>query len=48
MQVVIFDPKPSQDGEKDKKKKKKSEIFFGVGAGFELATLRIQILHLTR
>ena len=25
MQGVRFDPKPSQDGEKDKKKKKKSE-----------------------
>ena len=50
MQVVIFDPKPSQDGEKDKKKKeeKKVKIFFWVGAGFELATLRLQILHLTR
>ena len=30
MQVVRFDPKPSQDGEKDKKKEEKSEKkFFG-------------------
>ena len=28
MQVVRFDPKPSQDGEKDKNKKKKSEKKF--------------------
>ena len=48
MQGVRFDPKPSQDGEKDKKKKKKREkkIFFG--AGFEPTTFRLQILHLTR
>ena len=47
MQGVRFDPKPSQDGEKDKKEGKK----WGknvVGAGFELTTLRLQILHLTR
>ena len=43
MQGVRFDPKPSQDGEKDKKKKK-----IVVGAGFEPTTLRLQILHLNR
>ena len=39
MQGVRFDPKPSQDGEKDKKKKKKSEKKIVVGAGFEPTTL---------
>ena len=48
MQGGRFDPKPSQDGEKDKKKKKKSEKKNVVGAGFALTTLRLQILHLTR
>ena len=50
MQGVRFDPKPSQDGKNDKKKKKKkSEKKKNVvGAGFELTTLRLQILHLTR
>ena len=49
MQGVRFDPKPSQDGEKDKKKEKKSEKKkFVVRAGFEPLTLRLQILHLTR
>ena len=33
MQVVIFDPKPSQDGEKEKKKKKKSDFFLGGRSG---------------
>ena len=40
MQGVIFDPKPSQDGEKDKKKRKKKEKKIVVGAGFEPTTLR--------
>ena len=44
MQVVRFDSKPSQDGEKDKKEEKKN-VF---GAGFEPTTLGLQILHLTR
>ena len=44
MQGVRFDPKPSQDGEKDKKSEKK----IVVGAGFEPTTLRLQILNLTR
>ena len=48
MQGVRFDPKPPQVGEKDKKKKKKSEKKIVVGVGFELTTLRLQILHLTR
>ena len=48
MQGVRFDPKPSQDGEKDKKKKKKREKKIVFGAGFEPTTLRVQILHLTR
>ena len=48
MQGVRFDPKPSQDGEKDKKKKKRVKKKFVVGAGFEPTTLRLQILHLTR
>ena len=48
MQGVRFDSKPSQDGEKDKKKKKKRENKIVFGAGFELTTLRLQILHLTR
>ena len=48
MQGVRFDPKPSQDGEKDKKKEeKKREKKFVFGAGFEPTTLRLQILHLT-
>ena len=47
MQGVRFDPKPSQDGEKDKKKKKKVRKKFVVGAEFEHTTLRLQILHLT-
>ena len=48
MQGVRFDPKPSQNGEKDKKKKKKSEKKIVVAAGFELTTVGLQILHLTR
>ena len=49
MQGVRFDPKPSQDGEKDKKKEeKKVKKKIVVAAGFELTTLRLQILHLTR
>ena len=47
MQGVRFDPKPSQDGEKDKKRRKKVKKKFVVGAGFEPTTLRLQILHLT-
>ena len=49
MQGVRFDPKPSQDGEKDQKKKKRRKKVkkIVVGAGFELTTLRLQILHLT-
>ena len=47
MQGVKFDPKPSQDGEKDKKRRKKEEKKFVFGAGFEPTTLRLQILHLT-
>ena len=47
MQGVRFDPKPPQVGEKDQKKREKSEKNV-VGAGFELTTLRLQILHLTR
>ena len=43
-----FDPKPSQDGEKDKKRRKKEKKKFVLGAGFEPTTLRLQILHLTR
>ena len=33
MQGVRFDPKPSQDGEKDKKRRKKEDknVFRGVG-----------------
>ena len=46
MQGVRFDPKPSQDGEKEKKEEK-SEKKIVVGAGFEPTTLRLQILHLT-
>ena len=46
VQGVRFDPKPSQDGEKDKRKKKSEKNV--VGAGFEPTTLRLQILHLTR
>ena len=48
MQGVRFDPKPSQDGEKDKKGRKKRKKKFVFGAGFEPTTLRLQILHLTR
>ena len=48
MQGVRFDPKPSQDGEKDKKRRKKREKKIVFGAGFEPTTLRLQILHLTR
>ena len=48
MQGVRFDPKPSQDGEKDKKEEKSQRKEFVVGAGFEPTTLRLQILHLTR
>ena len=48
MQEVRFDPKPSQDGEKDKKRKIKVKKKIVVGAGFEPTTLRLQILHLTR
>ena len=49
MQGVRFDQKPSQDGEKDKKKKeKKVKKKIVVGAGFEITTLRLQILHLIR
>ena len=48
MQGVRFDPKPSQDGEKDKKEEKKWKKKFVVGAGFEPTTLRLKILHLTR
>ena len=48
MQGGRFDPKPSQDGEKDKKRRKieKKKIVFR--AGFEPTTLGLQILHLTR
>ena len=46
MQGGRFDPKPSQDGEKDKKRRKKVNKKIVVGAGFESTTLRLQILHL--
>ena len=39
MQGVRYDPKPSQDGEKDKKEEEKSEKKIVVGAGFEPTTL---------
>ena len=35
MQGVRFDPKPSQDGEKDKKRRKKEEKKCVLGVGFE-------------
>ena len=43
-----LDLKPSQDGEKDKKRRRKKRKTIVFGAGFELTTLRLQILHLTR
>ena len=47
MQGVRFDPKLSQDGEKDKKEEKNGKKIVA-RAGFEPTTLRLQILHLTR
>ena len=47
MHGVRFDPKPSQDGEKDKKRRKKNEKKIVVRAAFEPTTLRLEILHLT-
>ena len=43
MQGVRFDPKPSQDGEKDKKRRKKEKKKIVFGVGFEPTTLRLKL-----
>ena len=48
MQGVRFDPNHLKMEKKTKKKKIKSEKEIVVGAGFELTTLRLQILQLYR
>ena len=44
MQGVRFDPKPSQDGEKDKKRRKKEKKKIVFGAGFEPTTPALNTL----